>query len=360
MKVPKLRRAKSMPVRRGMKAWVDMKREISQPKEPFEIKKLYRQNTAGPIDMRGKFNGGYRDDNHYRTLTQDAIKAEKEMFYPSDNEEPEKKIVSMPFFRRRKSVPVRLKFDQKKLDQVLIGICTVWDDSQFENQLPKLKALLSAKADINTTKGSGLFSESLIARMSSDRHPKLREALINLADPPSLEPDSGESLLTMACGKASVSTVELLLNKNCEPNRIEVKGMTPLIQLFLFADEETYEPALKCLKLLLNHEGKDAMSLKKQWAKKCMNVCPGILQEEYWIVVFDFCIPNLNVLPEFTNFIGSQDALKCLNHYKKSQEFQNDAKALIGHLFVDARYQQEKYWPKSREKYIKMFNHNWR
>jgi len=337
-----------------------MKKEISQPMEPLEVKKLYRQNTAGPIDMSGMFNDGYRDDNHYRTLTQDAIIAEKEMFYPSEDEEPEpeEKIMSMRFFHRRKSVPTNLKFDQDKLTKILVGICTVWDDSQFEQQLPKIKALLNAKADINTTRGSGFFRTSLIARMLSDRHPKLREALINLADPSSLQPDSGESLLTVACGMASHCTVELLLNKNCEPNRIEENGMTPLIQLFLLADEGKYKPALKCIKLLINHEGKDAMTLKEQWAKKCMNLCPDILDELAWIVVFGFCIPNINVLPCFTNYNGSQDARACLNNYRKSQEFQNDAKALIGHIFEDARHQEEKYWPKNKEEYIKMFNHH--
>jgi hypothetical protein len=246
-----------------------------------ETRTLYR--STQPIDSSGMFNQGFRDDNYYRTFVQDAQKAEIEVFYDEQNE-------------------VHSKFDQEKLTKILVGTYLIWNDDKFDTLFPKIQLLVEAKADINTTYGGGMFRTSLIERTFSSKHKKLRQALINLADPLTLEPKVGKSMLSLACDRCDYIMMKILLGKNCEPNRIEDDGRTPLITLcwhWTHQDEDIdYEQQLKCIELLLNFEGPDAKTLKAIWVKKWLKVCPDSIAINLTEVA-DFCIPNINVRPVF-------------------------------------------------------------
>jgi len=310
--------------------------------------------------------GSFKDDKYYRTLIEDAKLTEQEVFYDNEmneekkNEENRSCKVLCCCWRKSKSQP---KFknrtvDQGKLNKILVGAYLSWDDEKFDILYPKIELLLAAKADINTTWGGGLFSQPLIARLIYSDHEKLSRALIKEADYESLEPRVGPSLFALACERSNYTTMDLLLKKNSEPNRIDENGITPLITLCnsdTHREEDTnYVEQLNCIKLLLTFEGPDAKKLKENWAVKFEKSCPDSIGKA-WYKVADFCIPNINVLPK-SEGKTAEDHLKS---NKNPASFQTGGFALLRHLFNDARLQKETYWPRDRDIYKKMFNSKW-
>jgi len=315
---------------------------LEEPTSFNAIKELYRNNTE-PISLDGMFNGSFKDDNYYRTFTEDAKRTEHEVFYAEEKYawESDKKAGCF----------------QEKMNKILVGIYLVWNDEKYDILFPKIKHLLNAKADINTTWGGGLFSQTLIKRVFYSNHFKLRSALIDLADPETLEPRTGQSLFSLACQRTDYKTMLLLLQKNCEPNRIEENGTTPLMALCMHwthRDEDIgYVEQLKCIKLLLTFEGPDAKKLKTKWAKEWEAVCPVNLGP-VWSEIADLLIPNINVLPASKG----KTAEDHLRSWRNDYSFMTQGIALLGDLFKDVLHHKP-YWPRDREAYKQTFNSNW-
>lgn len=314
----------------------------NMPKEQRSFhatKELYRSSTK-PITSEGMFNGGFKDDNYYRTFIEDATRTEQEIFYDEEKNEQEND-----------------KQFQEKLNKILVGIYLIWDEKKYDTLFPKVKYLLEVKADINTTWGAGIFSKPLIKRVFYTSHFKLRRALIEAADEESLKPRKGQSLFSLACDRTHYETMEILLKKNCEPNRIEENGTTPLMALcrhWTHRDEDIgHVEQLKCIELLTTFEGPDARKLKTKYANDWRATFPKIIGKA-WYEVADFLIPNVNVLPVSRD----QTAQNHLKSWKNDQDFITNGMALLGHLFRDAR-SHKPYWPRDREEYKKMFNSNW-
>jgi len=338
-------------------------------------KKLYRQKTQ-PITMGGRFAAGNKDDSYYASWITESQETEQEVFYNEGVEERE--VVDETHQRRcpcssndnHKSktkqaetvVKRSTKFDREKLDKILVGVYLTWDDDKFDTLIPKLQLLVKVKADINTTWGSGLFTTSLLQRSFYGKHEKLRHALINMADSKSLEPRAEKSLLSLACEMCNYNTIKILLEKNCEPNRIEKNGTTPLIKLCRHSthkdDDTDYVEQLKCIELLLSYEGPDARTLKAKWIRKWEKNCPKSIGSigNAWYEVADFCIPNINVRPADAE---GKTAISHLMHYKNSALFTSSVKRLLDHLYDDARFNKEKYWPRERIEYKNLFKSNW-
>jgi len=325
--------------------------ELSEDKRNENIKKLYREKTE-PINVGGRFAGGYRDDSYYASFTIESQKIEKEVFYDEAMEQQE--MDYEPTTDKRCT-----KFDTEKLNKILVGVYLIWEDDKFDTLFPKLKLLVEAKADITTTLGSGIISSSLLQRTFYGKHEKLRHGLINLADSESLEPRADQSLFSVACEMCSYNTMKLLLTKNCEPNRMDKWGKTPLMKLCMYStykgDNTDYVEQLKCIELLLSFEGPDAKTLKAKWIRKWENNCPESIGSA-WREIADFCIPNINVRPSDNKWKTAKDHLL---HYQNPDLFITGGKQLLDHLFDDARCNKEKYWPRDRNEYKKLFKSNW-
>jgi len=315
------------------------------PKEQrsfYDIRQIYRSKTE-PITCDDRFNGSFKDDNYYRTFIEDAIRTEQEVFYAEEKNE-------------RKNDKRAVSF-QEKLDKILVGISLIWDEDKYDTLFPKMEYLIEAKADINTTWGAGIFSKPLIKRVFYTSHFKLRRALIDVADEESLKPRKGQSLFSLACDRTDFKTMEILLKKNCEPNRIQENGTTPLMALcrdWTHREEDIgHVEQLKCIKLLTTFEGPDARKLKTKYANDWAATFPNIIGKA-WKEVADFVIPNVNVLPT----CRGKTAKELLKSWKNDQDFITEVMALLGDLFKDAR-SHKPYWPSDREEYKKMFDSNW-
>jgi len=308
----------------------------TRKKSAEEIRTHYNDTEA--IDPSGIFDQGHKDDYYYRNSLQDAQKVEKELFYDEND--------------------IHARFDQEKLNKVLVGTYMIWTDDKYDTLFPKIELLVEAKADINTTWGGGIFRSTLLERTFYGKHKKLKRALVKVADPLTLEPRVGKSIFSLACERCDYSMMKILIEKNCEPNRIGPNGTTPLITLCLHYTHEDedidHKEQLKCIELLVNFEGPDARSLKAMWANKWEEVCPEIMGT-VWREVADFCIPNINVRPAFRGETAQQH----LRSYKNPTSFTEKATALLGHLFNDAWTQKEKYWPRDRDQYKRLFNSKW-
>jgi len=323
----------------------------------IELRRTYKEKTR-PLNIGERFNSGHRDDNYHREFARDAQRVEQEMFYAEGKENT---ITCRPMLKRSHTVSGVRSLDRHKLDKILVATCEYYEDMKFDEQITKVKLLLKANADINTTQGVGLWKQPLIARMLYSKNEKLIEELIKLVDLSSLQPNVNynESLLTSACGRTQYKIIDLLLKSKCEPNRIEKTGMTPLIYLCRFQYKDNDDERLRCLKLLVNFEGEDARTLKKRWIDTWSRLSPYDLDPIPWMIVANFCIPNINVLPKFTKLVGSETARACLSDYRNSQYFKEEALKLIGHHFRDARCQKENYWPSTKDAYVKMFKPSW-
>jgi len=344
--------------------------ETKKPKPLFrrrsigDTKTLFKRNNTKPIEIGKIFDGGHRDAYYHKSFTQEAQRAEKELFFDGVDEESKKTNSDLVVHHQPKWA-MRLniydpEFNQDKMDKILVATCMVWDDTKYNENLTKLELLVQANADINTTQGGGMFKQTLLIRMmyEDERKLRLQRALINFADQDSLEPRVGKTPLEIVSSSYNYEIMKLLLDRNCEPNRIAKNGMTPLITICRYnsrnAGDEYTEKRLKCLNLLVNHEGPDARKLKKRFAEQCKEMFPDGI-EQAWLNVADFCIPNINVRPTFKEK-NVADYLQC---YDNPSSFDIEGLELVGRLCDDAAIQKEKYWPKDREEYIKLFEPDW-
>jgi len=338
----------------------------------MRISRSFIGKKTEPITIGEKFAGGNKDDSYYASSIMESQETEREVFY--DEGVIEQKIYDEPRKSRglcccngrRESkakktqtvVKRNTKIDTEKLDKILVGIYLTWDDDKFDTLFPKLNLLVDLKADINTTWGAGIFEKSLLERTFYSKHEKLRHGLINMVDSKLLEPIADQSLFSLACEMCNYNTMELLLAKNCEPNRIARNGTTPLMKLCKYSthkDGDTdYAEQLKCIELLVNFEGPDAKTLKAKWIRKWEKKCPESIGNA-WHEIADFCIPNVNVRPS-ANGNTAEDHLL---HYNNSELFITRGKQLLNHLFDDVRCNKEKYWPRDRNEYKKQFKSNW-
>jgi len=335
-----------------------------------DTKTLYRETNTKPIEIGAIFNGGHRDAYYHKSFTQEAQRAEQELFFNRDTEES-KKTDSDREKQHQQKWAMKLniddpEFNQEKVDKILVATCMVWDDAKYNENITKLQLLVQANADINTKQGGGMFKQTLLIRMMYEDEHKLRlqRALINFADRASLEPRASlearrdKTPLEIVSSSYNYDIMKLLLDRNCEPNRIAKNGMTPLITICRFnsrnAGDKYTERRLRCLELLVNHEGPDARRLKAMWAKEWDRICPDTL-EQAWLIVADFCIPNINVRPAFKE----KNVADYLQNYDNPSLFDSEGVKLVGRLCKDAVVQKEKYWPNNREDYIRMFSPDW-
>jgi len=329
-----------------------------------DTKTLFKRTKTQPIEIGKIFDGGHRDAYYHKSFTQEAQRAEKELFF--DGEDEESKNTNTLEVHHQPNWAMKLniydpEFNQEKMDKILVATCMVWDDTNYNQNLTKLELLVQANADINTKQGGGMFKQTLLIRMmyEGERKLRLQRALINLADHDALEPRVGKTPLEIVSSSYNYEIMKLLLDKNCEPNRIAKKnGMTPLITICRYnsryAGDEFTEKRLKCLNLLVNHEGPDARKLKKRFAEEWDNMCPDGI-EKAWLNVADFCIPNINVQPAFKG----KNVADYLQSYDNPTLFDKEALELVGRLCKDAVVQKEKYWPRDRQEYIKLFEPRW-
>jgi len=328
-----------------------------------DTKTLFRRTNTKPIEIPKSFDGGHRDAYYHKSFTQEAQRAEKELFFDGEDEESKKTDTDLEIHHQPKWA-MKLNFNdpdfnQEKVDKILVATCLVWDDTKYNENVTKLELLVQANADINTTQGTGFLKNTLLTKMmyEDEKKLKLQRALINFANLDSLEPRVGKTPLAIVCGTYNYEIMKLLLDKNCEPNRIATNGLTPLITICRHksaGDGDDTVKRLACLKLLVNHEGPDARKLKQAFAKQWDRMCPDGI-EQAWLNVADFCIPNINVFPEFRK----KNVLTYLSSYENPSSFISEGLKLLGKLCRDAVSQKEKYWPKDREEYIKMFRPRW-
>jgi len=329
-----------------------------------DTKTLFKETNAKPIEIGTLLNSGHRDAYYHKSFTREAQKAEQELFFNGKGEESEKTDSDRPKHHQQnwamKHNIFDPQFDQAKVDKILVTTCMVWDDKNYKENITKLELLVQANADINTRQGGGIFTQTLLNRMlfEDDRKLRLQRALIQFADHDSLEPIVGKTPLEIASSNYNYEIMKLLLDRNCEPNRIAKSGITPLISIcrhnVLYAGDEYTDKRLRCLELLVNHEGPDARKLKTNFAKLLDKICPDGIQQA-WMNVADFCIPNINVRPEFKK----KNVADYLQSYDNPFVFDSKALKLVHTLCKDAAIQKEKYWPKDREEYIKMFRPRW-
>merc|ERR1719285_857710 len=144
-----------------------------------------------------------------------------------------------------------------------------------------------------------------------------------------------------------------MLQKDCEPNRILLNGMTPLISICRYnarKSEDEHNMRFRCLELLVQFEGSDARKLKRRWARIWEEIWPDG-GEGVWLIVASFCIPNINAFPTFKN----KNVVDWLCDYNNPTLFIDKGLELLGgHL-----YETTTYWPKNREEHIRMFNPHW-
>jgi len=329
-----------------------------------DTKTLFRETNAKPIEIGTFLDSGHRDAYYHKSFTREAQKAEQELFFNAKGEEPEKKDSDRVKHRQQnwamKHNIFDPQFDQEKVDKILVATCMVWDDKNYTENIAKLELLVQANADINTRQGGGIFRQTLLNRMlfEDDRKLRLQRALINFADHDSLEPRTGKTPLEIASSNYNYQIMKLLLDRNCEPNRIAKSGITPLISIcrhnVRYAGDQYTDKRLRCLELLVNHEGPDARKLKAIFAKELERICPDGIQQA-WLNVADFCIPNINVRPAFKE----KNVADYLQSYDNPSLFDSKGLELVGRLCKDAVVQKEKYWPKDREEYIRMFRPSW-
>merc|ERR1719317_994903 len=137
---------------------------------------------------------------------------------------------------------------------------------------------------------------------------------------------------------------------------MESSGLTPLIRICRYnsrySGSENNAKRLKCLDLLVNYEGPDAQRLKSRWSEIWYNISPFSIREVAWGHIADYCIPNINVRPEFRG----KNATDFLRSYENPREFDIEGLNLIEHLYAATCNDTEKYWPKTREEYKTLFN----
>jgi len=344
---------------KGKKTRPDLKRRTSIE----DTRKLFKRNNTQPLIIGNNFDGGFRDDYYHKSFTEEAQKAEKELFFNIGGAISRKKCSSEGKKHEEKSelkINDDPEFDQDKVDKILVATCMLWDDSEYDTNISKLKLLVDANADISTSKGGGMWRESLLVRMmfEDEKKKRLQLALIKFADRTSLEPKIGKTPLSIACSYYKYDLMKLLLDRNCEPNRIAKNGMTPLISICRYdsrkAGDEYTANRLRCLELLVNYEGPDAKELKERWAIKWDTICPNGANIA-WRNVADYCIPNINVRPTFKD----KSVLDYLQSYDNPSDFDEAGLYLIGVLCTDAVTQKEKYWPGNSKEYLRMFDPDW-
>jgi len=329
-----------------------------------DTKTLFKRTNTKPIQIGKIFDGGHRDAYYHKSFTQEAQRAEKELFFEGEDEESKNtntgfEVHHKPNWAMKLNI-YDPEFNQEKMDKILVATCMVWDDTNYNQNLIKLELLVQANADINTKQGGGMFKQTLLTRMmyEGERKLRLQRALINFADKDSLEPRVGKTPLEIVSSSYNYEIMRLLLDKNCEPNRIAKNGLTPLITICRYnsrnAGDEQTKKRLKCLKLLVNHEGPDARELKNRYAKQWNRMCPDGI-EQAWYNVADFCIPNINVRPAYKE----KNVADYLQSYDNPCLFDSEGLELVGRLCKDAAKQKEKYWPKDRQEYIKLFEPRW-
>lgn len=333
-----------------------------------DTKKLFISTDTKPIQIGDIFDGGFRDDHYHKTFTEQAQKAEQELFFAQGEHESkvhESKKAKSDRGKRseQKSASKDSEVVQADLDKILVATCWVWDDKQYSENITKLEYLVQANADINTRQGIGYFRETLLSRMlyEDEKKHKLQRALINLADLFSLEPKEPNTKRAVVTTPFSIVTskyefdlMELMLQRDCEPNRIALNGMTPLISICRFNPRKSkaeQNKRFRCLELLVQFEGPDARRLKRNWAKIWDEIWPDG-GEEVWLIVASFCIPNINVHPTFKD----KNAVEWLSEYDNPMLFYEEGLKLISEA---ATTQKEKYWPKNRVEYIRLFKPHW-
>jgi len=348
----------------GSRANVIKRPPLQKRRSIKDTKTLFKETNAKPIELGTFLDSGHRDAYYHKSFTREAQKAEQELFFNGKVEEPEKTDSDRPKHHQQdwamKHNIFDPQFNQEKVDKILVTTCMVWDDKNYKENITKLELLVQANADINTRQGGGMFNETLLNRMlyEDERKLRLQRALIKFADHDSLEPTMGKTPLEIACSNYNYEIMKLLLDRNCEPNRIAKTGITPLISIcrhnIRFAGDQYTDKRLRCLELLVNHEGPDARKLKKKFAELLDRICPDGIQKA-WLNVADFCIPNINVRPEFKD----KNVADYLQSYDNPSLFDSKGLQLVGKLCKDAVVQKEKYWPKDRDEYIRTFRPRW-
>jgi len=342
------------------------KPKLLERKSIEDTRELFLSSNTKPIQLGENFDGGFRDDCYHKTFTEQAKKAEYELFFNTELHKSKKANSDRRTQSEQKSDSIEdTEFDQVKIDKVLVATCLVWDDKQYSENIKKLKYLVEANADINTRQGVGPFRQTLLTRMlyEDEKKQRLQRALINLADLYSLEPKESNNTfgvsntpLCIVSSRYDFDLMKLMLERNCEPNRISSNGMTALISICRYnarrSENKYNNKRLKCLELLVDFEGPDARKLKRRWARTLDEIYPEG-GEEVWLIIVDFCIPNINVTPIFRE----NNAEEWLDNYDNPDLFYQKGMKLIVGLCETS--QKEKYWPNNREGYIRMFNPHW-
>jgi len=164
--------------------------EISQCLETVEntdnesdINQLYGRITEPMVS--GITLNASCEDNYLMKTIETAMEIELQTFYGDLS--PAKKdrkwgSVCCFFCTNRFSSTHDRELDQQKINKILVGIFLSWNDIYYDSLSPKVELLLKAKADINTTWGSGPFGESLLTRLLHSNHEKLALLILNSTD----------------------------------------------------------------------------------------------------------------------------------------------------------------------------------